>query len=250
MMRPTTSSASKTAEKAPATPPKRSQSLKRPATRDGTSKENGSPVPKVYKEASTKAVAKPASKAAEPKKVKEEGQLTPKETVAKEAPNTSVTAPMEEKVEISVKAEDAEVMVVEEPTVEHPVIVEDVKEDSATEEEVILSEPEAAPVDEAIEEAVEVPEAIEEESIVEKEEIQAPEAPKDEPVILAALEAEVTQEQIKTEETIPAEASAKQAASVEAEEEDPEDAKAREEIAKLNAEFAKVSLEDDAETKA
>lgn len=249
MMRPTTSSASKTAEKTPATPPKVSQSVKRPATRDGPAKGSGSPVHKIHKEPTTKNVVKPVAKAAEPAKVKEASKATTLEKIVKEEKpvDTPADAPAENTEEIND-------IVAEESAKEELVDDEAAKEGLAHEEKPIV--PEEAPVPAG---DVEVPEATKEEPVAKKaEEVEVPEAPKGVPVITEepVTEPEAIEEPTKTEEPIITAEAPKddtpevvQEAEHEAEEEDPEDAKAREEIAKINAEFARVALEEEAESK-
>jgi hypothetical protein len=245
MMRPTTSSASKTAEKAPATPPKRSQSVKRPSTIDGPQKQdvrkrNGSPV---HKEVTPKATPKPIVKAPESAKAIEESKVVP-------AVNKGVKDITEKPIAIlpeTMKTPDG-------PSSQ--IVVHEAEENKAPEpkekpitsetpvEEPMEEKPEPAnqePNQTLVEESNEIPEAMLEEVVDEKATIETlvlPEAPIEHEVLVT----EDVETSVEVEEPVvefkPIEL------EVEVEEEDAEDAKAREEIAKLNAEFAKVTLDE------
>lgn len=244
MMRPTTASASKTAEKTPLTPPKRSQSVKQPAKRDGpkhdVAKHSGSPVhgvSKVLKE--TNLPTKPA-KAAEHPKVKT--TAVPVQNGTKEV--AKVPAEASEKLEAAEKFDAPEEVEVPEAKTEakteeakgeelvtEPEVVEAAKEDSADDVDLTPSEEILAPV----EQVVEITDTIKEDPLAQKSELEIPEAPKDIPAPAETPANEVS----KAEEPVVA-------AMVE--DEDPEDVKAREEIAKLNEEFAKIALSDETES--
>ncbi len=253
MMRPTTASASKTAEKPPTTPPKRSQSVKRPVTRDGPPKHEpskGSPAHKAHKETTVKTVAKPVSKVSESDKVTEEPKvekatpiIEPAVTDISKAPEAPAEktedAPVEKAIE-EVTVEQPEVVKVDEPKVEEPVTSEPAKEEQVIEEKADLIETSPA----AVEEPTEIPETIEEEPT-------EPESTEKETVVVE--EADITPDapavpeiQIEQEETKPVEPVVAPLETKAEIEEDPEDVKAREEIAKINAEFARAALEEEA----
>jgi hypothetical protein len=286
MMRPTASSASKTtAEKTPATPPRRSQSLKRPSTRDGTSKSadgrsSTTAVPKVPKPALTvkpvtkakdgpKSATTPKSATAPPKSATKE-KAAPKEAskpeaqAKEEAPKeeaapakaeedipavgdaTSETVPepkVEEQAAESPVVEAAEskpeepAVVEPEPEVEEPVVEEPKKEVEVAEAAPAV---EAEPVKEAVVE-VAAP-AVEEQKVEEEEKVEAE--------VEAEVEAAPVQEEVEAPKVEAAVVEPKVEAPVVAEapkeivdeEEDPEDAKVREEIARINAEMQAALL--------
>ncbi|KAG0645712.1 hypothetical protein D0Z07_8789 [Hyphodiscus hymeniophilus] len=246
MMRPTTSSASKTAEK---TPPKRAQSVKRPVTRDGPSKTE------VSKAAAPKMgtlVTKPASSST-PEKVKEGSKSGPVEVSKPEIPGVPTipnahaqgTGGADAEENISEEAEapntDAEKINIAEPEsgVEAPFSaipanvpeVESVSEKPAPMEDVL-----AAPQNPATKEEAPVVE----EPVIQDEEEQVSQKTED---------VEAVKEVLETSNPAPAPVPVK-AVEVEIPEEveaaeDPEDIKAREEIAKLNAEVLRASTEEE-----
>lgn len=233
MMRPTTSSASKTiAEKTPLTPPKRSQSVKRPETKDGP--------PNVVTPLASPA-AKPKAAPKEVKDVASSSKATPIKKEEKPKVVEPVKAAKEEIVKAPAEAAPAE-------------ITEPAEEPKAEVEEAKLTEPDINHIDEPVA-------AKEELVVVEKETVLV----KDEPVVappaakVEALVPEVAKEEkhevsvveepvAKAEpEHVDSDAIVEQKASVPAsmeELEDPEDAKARQEIERLNAEVMKAQTED------
>jgi hypothetical protein len=240
MMRPTTSSASKTiVEKTPLTPPKRSQSVKRPETKDGPPKAVtplASPAakpkaaPKEVKAVASSSKATPVKKEEKPKAV--EPVKAAKEEVTKapaEAAPAEIIEPVEEiKAEVEeTKPIEPEISHVDEPVAakEEPVVVE--QETAPVEVEPVLAPPPAeveAPVPEVAKEekheisAVEVPENAKEESVVNAE----PEHVESEAIVEQKVVVPASVEEL----------------------EDPEDKAAREEIARLNAEVMKAQAED------
>ncbi|CAG8951108.1 hypothetical protein HYFRA_00006506 [Hymenoscyphus fraxineus] len=274
MMRPTTASQGKTAEKPAenAVVPKRAPSVKRQVAGDAPAKTHDSskvspkqkakqvapakvatkttkPVEKAPKtptpviKSSTKTVPKKESK----EKVVDVPAPVPEEVI--EAPVIQA-APVEEATEIKVEevAQAEPEVAKDEPVVEEKVVtpVAEVKE------EVFVPEPvkEQAPV----EEPVAVPEPVVEAVIESKEETPVIEAPKvEEPEIVetkqeipAVFEPEISV-QVPIKETVVEPANIAipptplQSRFQIDEDEDPEDAKARAEIEKLNAEFAKLA---------
>lgn len=242
MMRPTTSSASKTiVEKAaPLTPPKRSQSVKRPSTKDGPSKvvtPLASPAAKAPKQLAPKAMPKVVNATASSSQdapVKEEEEPKAVE---------SVPAAKEEVAEAPVETAPAEIT----ESVEEPQV--DVEETKATEPEVshveepVVVEEEPAPVEDEPVVAPSVPD------------VEAPITPKvteeENHEVGAAKELEVEKEVPEAEaepERVESEPIVEQKASVPAkveELEDPADREAREEIERLNAEVMAASKDTD-----
>ena len=170
MMRPTTSSASKTAATGPSTPPKRATSVKRPATRETNHRTHeapkGSPrVPNPAVKAAaavTKPVAKPIAKVAT--SVSKHGKKEPENKADPVVGNVKIVekTPKEasETVEKPLKAEDSKETGVSESakTAEaaEPVVVddsieapslEDLKEEESTPEEIDVSVQETAEED-------------------------------------------------------------------------------------------------------
>ena len=240
MMRPTTSSASKTiVEKAaPLTPPKRSQSVKRPVTKDGppkTATPLASPAAKAPKESAPKAATKEvkaaasSSKATPVKKEEESKAVEPvavtKEEVAKEPVETApveITKPVEEPKEVVEEAKAAE------PEISHAQEPIAVKEEAAPVKDESAAAPPAAKI-----EASAVPEVAEEA----KHEVKEPEVAKEEPVVKETEHVE-PEPIIEQKAVIPAEVEQL---------EDPEDRRAREEIARLNAEVMRAAEAEDVE---
>ncbi len=243
MMRPTTSSASKTAEKPPPTPPTRSQSVKRPATKDGPPKavvSNANPVAKVQKEVTPKAASK---------EVKSSGAASKAKSVKQEENSKAVESvpvaedEITEVAKIPVKAAEAEISeAAEEPEKEN--------------EESKSIEPELSHATETVAPVLEEEATVEEEPLVvgenlapvEDESVVAPLAGKVEAPTYPTDAEEEKHEGGAVEEPEIAKEEPEQIASPKAVDselaEDPEDAKAREEIAKLNAEVLKAAAED------
>jgi hypothetical protein len=235
MMRPTTASASKTAEKPPLTPPKRTQSVKRPATKDGPPKaiiSHSKPAAKVQKETAPKTA---------PKEVKSVGAASEAGPVEKEDKPKAVEPVPVAKDEISevakIPVEAAEVEAAE----PDKAIEKEIEEIKSTEPELSHTNDSNAP--EVVEEATveENPVVVENIQTVEDEPVVAPSADKVEAPTLPKAAEEEKHEASAVEEP-------EQIASPKAVEseivDDPADVKAREEIAKLNAELLKVTAED------
>jgi hypothetical protein len=217
MMRPTTSSASKTiADKGPTTPPKRSQSVKRPETRDGPSKVV---TPLASPAAKPKAAPKEVKAVASPSKATPVKEDKPKvvEAAKEETASAEFTEAVEEP---KVEAEEAKPV---EPEVSHV-------DESAVKEEPTIVEEEPTPVE------VE-PVVAPEDAKVEAPAAEVAEEKKDEVNAVRDTEVEMEPEKIKPIEEqksiVPA-----------ALEEDPSDVQAREEIARLNAEVMKAAAEN------
>ncbi|PQE32621.1 mucin-7 precursor protein [Rutstroemia sp. NJR-2017a WRK4] len=226
MMRPTASSASKTAgDKTPATPPRRSQSLKRPSTRDGTSKSADgksatTAVPKVPKPALT---VKPVARAKDGPK----SATTPKSATAttlKSAPKEKAAPKEASKPEVQAKEEAPK---------------EESTPAKAEEDIPAVGDATSETVPEPKEAVVEVAEPVVEEPVVAEEKVEAAPAPAQEEVEAPKVEAAAVVEP-KVEAPVVAEAP-KEVVDVD-EEEDPEDAKVREEIARINAEMQAALL--------
>ncbi|KAE8442745.1 hypothetical protein EG329_002885 [Mollisiaceae sp. DMI_Dod_QoI] len=259
MMRPTTASSSKTAEKLHTTPPKRSQSVKRPSTRDGSSRPAtnlGSPAPKARKESPAKTVAKddkPVAKAS-PEKVKEEPMAEIASSV--KADNAVLQKSPKKDVEVVQPAPEVEEATPVEPEISHveetkhveEFIPETVEEEPAAEE---LAEEKSSPIVEPTETKDEIPaaEAIEPEKEATLA-VEEPEVTKEEATISEAEPTEeepVESEPVKSEpvesEPVEPEPIVHQEVIKPAIIEDPEDVRAREEIAKLNAEVMRAAEE-------
>lgn len=315
MMRPTTSSASKTLEKHPDTPPKRTQSVRRPATSDGHARTHEAPkrTSVAPKAKATTHVPKPAAKDLKPTplvtkdetpeetnvlvvdppeppkldihEVSEPLEPTTVEIVSTQSDKSEKTDVQDEKEtnDISTKSENEpeeksvataipeEKPTLEESVVEHDsdVIQESVEPESKPEPAkeaatTILEHP--SPVDDArpaVQEADEAEPTIVEEqeaagkeseveeaepTVVEKEQ----EAPKKESEVEEAENDTIVQKevQVPTMATVPVlqplsekvvEDSPETIETKPAVVEDPEDVKAREEIARLNAEVLKAT---------
>ncbi|KAG9238058.1 hypothetical protein BJ875DRAFT_95573 [Amylocarpus encephaloides] len=292
MMRPTTASASKTAEK-PTEPPKRATSVRRPVTKDGPPKPHdtskASPVQNSRQAAQAKVVTKPTKpverspktltnptapiamktpkaqpkaaveapvsekKVPEPMVEKEAAQEPPVDTVPSEPTTTSepvvekVSGPEPEalKTEGDVTDKEAPKEGFTSPEVKEAPVVEDIEEDAVAEEPVVAKQ-EPASIEELVSTPVEIKDEKSQEKapeVVEKEEIP--------PVAIAEQEttkeepAPVVEDPKKDEPTDVETAPVPAQKTIEVEEEDPEDAKAREEIERLNAEFAKIAAESE-----
>ncbi|CCD49030.1 hypothetical protein ACHAPC_003845 [Botrytis cinerea] len=270
MMRPTASSASKSTDKSP--PPKRSLSTKRPSSSLGHSKVRDAKtasqaIQKATRPITTKAaVAKstaPATKTGAKTVPKKKSADLPKQEAkqqTKEAESPKVEAtPMESDVPSAgdVTTEKSEETIVQ-PVVEETVVEEKATAAPVVEEEKIeapIAQTEAAVAEEPKEEveAVVVPEPKEEvEAVVvpePKEEVVVSEPVVDEaapsPEVVVAeqpstpsneIEAETEQIQDAPSSDEPSKVNAQVAANPE-DDEDPEDAAARAEIARINAEM-------------
>jgi hypothetical protein len=247
MMRPTTSSASKSAEKPPLTPPKRAQSVKRPATKDGPPRattSHVSPATKVQKEITPK----PAPK--EVKSIATTSKTNPMKKEDEPKAIESVPVAKEETVEVvnrPVKAAEAE-------------IKEPIADPAAEIQKSPSTEPEVSHVDETVTPEVEAKTATEEPPVVEEElaqvedepavapsvgKVEAPAIPKateeDKHGVSAVEESEIAKEepeQVASESVVSPNTIEPEAY------EDPADIKAREEIARLNSEVLKAAAED------
>jgi hypothetical protein len=260
MMRPTTSSASKTAEKV-TTPPKRAQSVKRPVTRDGPPKHEAS---KAAAPKMGKLVAKPAAKETKsapsvvPEKAKDESKsaeleepkpkiqevsLTPdkKTQSADEEEPTAKAIDIQEPAADESKAIEADIGMTDETrAVAEPAtaVLEKVPEVESTPEK-------PAPIDESIA-AVQEPaknegaSAVTEESAFPEPKEEAPEKTEDVEAVKESIETSKCEAESVPEKTVDAEVEIPE--TVEAME-DPEDVKAREEIARMNAEVMKAAAE-------
>ncbi|EPE33931.1 hypothetical protein GLAREA_06944 [Glarea lozoyensis ATCC 20868] len=314
MMRPTTASASKTAEK-PATtsPPKRAPSVKRPITRDGLSKPNdsskGSPARKIRDHVPAKVLTKST-------KPMEKALKTPTSTIASAATKTTPKRDPKTLKKASSAAEPAKPLPKEKKpvegkpqdtsSVEQPAISEEAAEADAQPEpstdKAQAVDEQAAAVEELAKEEPTIPETIQEEPVVEKSEVsqevtsesakkpsiepvgvkgEAPKVEKAEAVDDNAGKADVNVSEPQDREPSADEARAGVVDDDEEEEEeeeeegdeeeeeeeedstkdvetpssssdmkhdaeiaeDPEDAKARQEVERLNAEFAKLAVE-------
>jgi hypothetical protein len=263
MMRPTTSSASKTAEKV-TTPPKRAPSVKRPVTRDGPPKNEA---PKAAAPKMGKLVAKPTAKETkgvasssaatkakeEPKQSAAMAEEKPGIPVAPKTPETHTRAmdvgeDMTRAAEAhKVDVEDAKITEaqidtpaeakhVDEPML--PAVLEKVSDVESTPDK-------PAPIEELVPVAV-VPakeeEAVVEESVVPDTKEDAPKKTEDVEAVKEAIDMAKSEPEHVLEKAVEVEIPKEIEAA-----EDPEDAKAREEIAKLNAEVMKASLDEDVE---
>ena len=259
MMRPTTSSASKTAEKV-TTPPKRPQSVKRPVTRDGPPRYEASKAaaPKMGKLVANPAAeeSKPATDSSVPEMVKEE--LKPalaekSEPNITEAPLAAAAhAEAAETKENTTQVSNAHESNAEEEKTEEDVSTGDESTPAAKNIAAVLEKtPEGeftadkpAPTDKLVpaarEPANEEKTSVATESVVPEAEEEAPQKTEDGEVVKEAIEiSELESErlpEIAAEVDTPKEIEIK---------EDPEDVKAREEIAKHNAEVMKAPAEDD-----
>ena len=275
MMRPTTSSASKTAEKPPLTPPKKAQSVKRPVTRDGAAKGTsviGSPAEK-SKIVHSKTVAKPMLKmgSVAPAAVEKKEEPKAEEPIAVEKHHSEAQASAGDVgEEVKTPAEVYKQQVEDTKAAEASVI--DAKKSKLPEESVLdvvmarqdtegkSSDKAVLPASTPIIASVPAPEPAKEE---EKETLDPVLEEKMEPSdLISEKEMEVptpnetkteveTQENLNKEEPVsilePTKEDSKtelstlpnatQAESVE----DPEDVKVREEIARLNAEVMRVA---------
>ena len=258
MMRPTASSASKSTDKSP--PPKRSLSTKRPSSSLGHSKVRDAKtasqaIQKATRPITTKAaVAKstaPATKTGAKTVPKKKSADLPKQEAkqqTKEAESPKVEAtPMESDVPSAgdVTTEKSEETIVQ-PVVEETVVEEKATAAPVVEEEKIeapIAQTEAAVAEEPKEEveAVVVPEPKEE--VVVSEPVVDEAAPSPEVVVAEQpstpsneIEAETEQIQDAPSSDEPSKVNAQVAANPE-DDEDPEDAAARAEIARINAEM-------------
>jgi hypothetical protein len=259
MMRPTTSSASKTAEKV-TTPPKRAQSVKRPVTRDGPPRYES---PQAAAPKMGKLVAKPAveeSRPATSSSVPETAKGKSKPVLAEKSESSIPKVP----VATEAHAEAAETKEnTTEATKAHKSNVEEEKtgEDVGTSDEstpaakcipaVLEKTPEIesttekpAPIDELVsaakEPAIKEETSVATESVVPEAKEEAPQKTEDGEAVKEAIEIP----QLKSEPPPGTAVEVEIPKEIEINE-DPEDVKAREEIAKLNAEVMKASAEDE-----
>ncbi|KAF7939133.1 uncharacterized protein EAE97_007214 [Botrytis byssoidea] len=261
MMRPTASSASKSTDKSP--PPKRSLSVKRPSSSLGHSKVRDTKtasqaIQKAIKPTTTKAavskstapVTKPGAKTVPKKKSTD----LPKQEVkqqTKEAKSPKVeAAPVGSDVPSSAADETTETV---EETIVQPVVEETVVEEKAAETTVVEEEKIEAPVAQtevAVAEAEEPKKEVEAPIVPEpKEEVEVSEPAVDEAAPSSEInvaeqpstpsneiEAETEQIQSAPSSDEPSKVDVQVAANPE-DDEDPEDAAARAEIARINAEM-------------
>ncbi len=268
MMRPTTSSSSKTAEKSPTSPPKRADSVKRPATRDGPPKHDLSKVNSVAHKSKevVKTVAKEAKVAVNaatekvvPTKSIEE-KVLPNEVAQIEEkdipknPTVPVEAAVVESQTLAKAAEvdspkPAEASKVDESgnnkeqSVEAPIVEPVVKETEDVSKEADISIP-AKPAEVPV---LEAPPTKEKSNVLEKAEVTKPSV--EEPELAkesTPTPAPVLLEEPPTSEPIEALQEIAKTDIMKPELiEDPEDVKAREEIARLNAEVMKQAAEEE-----
>lgn len=261
MMRPTTSSASKTADKA-ITPPKKAPSVKRPVTRDGPTKHDApqAAAPKMGKLVTKPSINDPSSAASSsvPAKAKEEPKPVateePKsETLVAQSSEShtqvaglgeSASNAAEDKTppvgDSNATATDADLSIIEEATsAEESPVIDKAPEVESTAEELAPIEDPVAPAQEPAKKddqpaAVEQPVVPEPKEMVPERSEEAEAA--NEAVETSKTEAPIPEKTVEVE--IPKDVEVM---------EDPEDVKAREEIAKLNAEVSKASADDDVE---
>ena len=264
MMRPTTSSASKTAEKV-TTPPKRAQSVKRPVTRDGPPKHEA---PKAAAPKMGKLVSKPALKdmtaaaSSDPEKAEEvPSQPAAVEEAKPEIPSvpkvpethaqvadvgegiTQAAEAHKSAVEVA-KAIEADLSAIDEATPNDepilPALLEKMSKVESTPEKPATIEKPVAPTQEPTKKE-EVSDAFEESVILKAKEVVSKKT-KDMEAVKEAIETSKSDSEPVLEKAVEVEIP-KEVKAVE----DPEDVKAREEIAKLNAEVMKPSADDDVE---